>query len=291
MSILSDIPNDQPVLIAGPTASGKSALALEIAQTQGGIIINGDAIQVYDNWRVLTARPSQAEETQTPHALYGHVAYDSHYSAGQWLRDLAPLLLGARPIIVGGTGLYFGALTNGLANIPQISAKTRALADRILEDRGTIGLMDDLDPETLARIDTKNPVRVQRAWEVQQETGKGLAQWHKETPAPLLATQKCHAIVFDVETTWLNDRIERRFDQMLAAGALKEAARNLEHWDPKHLSSKAIGAPQLIAHLKGEMSLEEARLYATIATRQFAKRQRTWFRAKMRDWRPFRPAS
>lgn len=280
-----DIPAEMPVLIAGPTASGKSALALEIAETRGGVIVNADAIQVYDNWRVLTARPSPAEEARAPHRLYGHVAHDAAYSVGDWLREVAGILQGeARPIVVGGTGLYFTALTEGLAEIPATPSEVRAEATARLEAGGLAALLADLDDETLSRIDQMNPMRVQRAWEVQRATGRGIATWQDETPPPLLPPEACARLVVDAPKDWLNPRIERRFDQMLEAGALDEARANLPGWNPAHLSAKAIGAPELIAHLNGEISLAQAREAAIIGTRQFAKRQRTWFRARMKGW-------
>ncbi|KRS18313.1 tRNA (adenosine(37)-N6)-dimethylallyltransferase MiaA [Roseovarius indicus] len=280
-----DIPAEMPVLIAGPTASGKSALALEIAETRGGAIVNADAIQVYDNWRVLTARPSPAEEARAPHRLYGHVAHDATYSVGDWLRDVAGIFQGeARPIVVGGTGLYFTALTEGLAEIPATPSEVRAEATARLEAGGLAALLADLDDETLSRIDQMNPMRVQRAWEVQRATGRGIAAWQDDTPPPLLPPEACARLVVDAPKDWLNPRIERRFDQMLEAGALDEARANLPGWNPAHLSAKAIGAPELIAHLNGEISLAQAREAAIVGTRQFAKRQRTWFRARMRGW-------
>lgn len=290
MLTLSDISPDLPVLIAGPTASGKSALAMQIAETQGGVIINADAIQVYANWRILTARPSIEDEATLPHHLYGHVPGDADYSVGHWLRDLTPLLSGpTRPIIVGGTGLYFTALTQGLAEIPATPPEIRALADARIAEESHEPLLAELDPETRSRIDRLNPMRVQRAWEVQQTTGRGLAAWQDDTPPPLLPLDQVTPILFDVDKDWLNERIARRFDQMLELGALDEARANLPTWNPSQLSAKAIGAPELIAHLRGEMSLEDARETATIATRQFAKRQRTWFRSKMKTWAQYSP--
>ena len=196
-----------------------------------------------------------------------------------------PLLEGpARPIIIGGTGLYFSALTEGLAPIPPTPPDIRATADALLRDEGLGVLLRDLDPDIRARIDTRNPMRVQRAWEVQRATGRGLAAWQDETPPPALPLGDCTALLVEADREWLNTRIAQRFDAMLAAGALDEARANLPGWDPARPSSKAIGAPELIAHLQGRMTLDEAREAATIATRQFAKRQRTWFRARMRAW-------
>jgi len=289
MDLISQISPEQPVLIAGPTASGKSALALEIATRQGGVILNADAIQVFANWRVLTARPSAEDEAQAQHLLYGHIAGDAEYSVGHWLREVTPLLAGQRPIIVGGTGLYFTALTQGLANIPATPPEVRALADQRLLKEGREVLLAELDAETRAAIDTLNPMRVQRAWEVLHSTGKGIKAWQAETPPPLLPLAAAFPVLFDVDKDWLNTRIARRFDLMLDQGALDEAEANLPDWDPSHLSAKAIGAPELIAHLQGNLSLDQAREAATIATRQFAKRQRTWFRSKMKDWHAYRP--
>ncbi|WP_371223957.1 tRNA (adenosine(37)-N6)-dimethylallyltransferase MiaA [Roseovarius sp. 2305UL8-3] len=286
-----DIPTDRPVLIAGATASGKSALAMKIAAQGGGVIVNADAIQIYANWRVLTARPSAEDEATAPHHLFGHIAYDQPYSAGEWLRELAPLLGGPqRPIIVGGTGLYFAALTDGLAEIPQTPGDIRRKADAMLRDQGLDAMISALDPATRDKIDLQNPMRVQRAWEVKATTGRGLASWHADTPPPLLPLDHCMPILLDAGKDWLNSRIAARFDQMLASGALDEARANLCHWDPALPSAKAIGAPELIAHLHGDLTLDQAREKATIATRQFAKRQRTWFRARMGAWHRLDPA-
>jgi len=286
MDVINDIDPARTVLIAGPTASGKSALAMAIARTQGGVIVNADALQVYENWRILSARPDAADEAAVPHRLYGHIGPRQDYSAGHWLREVRELL-GERHrlIVTGGTGLYFTALTKGLADIPATPAVLRAEADRLRTDRGIDVLLDDIDATTRARIDTRNPMRVQRAWEVQQATGQGLAAWQDATPPPLLPLDACTALLVEAEKDWLNARIARRFDAMLCAGALDEVRANLAIWDPALPSMKAIGAPDLVAHLRGEITLDAAREAATIATRQYAKRQRTWFRARMRDWR------
>ncbi len=281
-----DLSPEMPVLIAGPTASGKSALALEIAAQQGGVIVNADASQVYDCWRVVTARPSVEEESQAPHLLYGHLPYDAPYSAGHWLREVAPLLTGPeRPIIVGGTGLYYAALTEGLADIPATPPEVRSAGNDLSLD----ALLDQLDPGTKARIDLKNRARVPRAWEVLTATGRPLADWQDDTPPPLLPISTCKALVFEAEKDWLTPRIERRFDLMLDMGALDEVARMKHLYDPALPAFKAIGVPELMAHLDGQLTLDEARDRATIATRQFAKRQRTWFKARMGHWQPIRP--
>ena len=211
--------------------------------------------------------------------------YDAEYSVGHWLRDVAPFLSGPeRPIIVGGTGLYFSALTEGLAEIPPTPAEVRAAGDAMTLQ----ALLGELDPQTTGRIDTLNRARVQRAWEVLTATGRPLADWQDDTPPPALPLADCHAIVMQSDKDWLNDRIERRFDLMLDGGALDEAKAMLPTWDPAHLSSKAIGAPELIAHLKGETTLIAAREKAIISSRQYAKRQRTWFRSRMKKWHTYK---
>jgi tRNA dimethylallyltransferase len=271
----------QPVLIAGPTASGKSALALHIAETQGGVIVNADALQVYAGWRILTARPSPADERRVPHALYGHIAPDQPYSAGQWLRDLRPWIAGPdRPIIVGGTGLNFSALTEGLADIPATSPEVRAKGDQLrLPD-----LVATLDPQTADRIDLRNRARVQRAWEVFHSTGRPLAQWQDDTPAPLLPLDSTLAIVVDAPPEWLTPRIGTRFDHMLDLGLLEEARGMKQGFDPAHPASKAIGAPEMMAYLDGDLPLHDLREAVVVQSRQYAKRQRTWFRKRMRRW-------
>ncbi|WP_424943398.1 tRNA (adenosine(37)-N6)-dimethylallyltransferase MiaA [Aliiroseovarius crassostreae] len=282
---LTTLPPDMPVLIAGATASGKSALALKIAETGGGVIVNADALQVFANWRIVTARPSPEEEARAKHLLYGHIPGDQAYSVGHWLRDVAPILQGPeRPIIVGGTGLNLTALTEGLADIPLTPPDVRAEGETRLAEGGLPALLADLDPDTVARIDQRNPARVARAWEVQRTTGRGLAAWQDDTPPPLLPLGSACALHLDADRDWLRDRIERRFDLMIAEGALNEARANLPDWDPKAPHAKAIGAPELIAHLKGEMTLDQARDRAIIASQQYAKRQRTWFRKRMTAW-------
>ena len=284
-SLLSTLGETRPVLIAGATASGKSALALQIAEQLGGVIVNADALQVYSGWRILTARPSANEESRASHALYGHVANHETYSVGDWLRDIGPILsAGKRPIIVGGTGLYFRALTEGLADIPPIPANIRAQSAGLLSQGGLQPMLEDLDDETRAQIDVQNPMRVARAWEVLQATGQSIRSWQARTPPPLLPLESCHALHLTSPVDWLNDRLKRRFDIMIAEGALEEARGNLEFWDSKWQSSQAIGAPELIAHLQGQFTLDEAKTRAVTASSQFAKRQRTWFRKRMVAW-------
>ncbi|WP_170475427.1 tRNA (adenosine(37)-N6)-dimethylallyltransferase MiaA [Ruegeria arenilitoris] len=281
---LPDLSDDKPVLIAGPTASGKSELALQIAECFGGVIVNADASQVYDCWRIISARPSEQDEIRARHALYGHIAFDQVYSTGHWLREVIPLLSrNTRPIIVGGTGLYFSALTEGMADIPTTPPSVRARADEMELHE----LIHGIETKTLQRLDANNRARVQRAWEVQVATGRSLREWQEETPPPALSPDNAVPIVFETDKAWLNERITRRFDQMVQMGALDEVAAMRGKYDPALPSFKAIGVPELMAHLDGLCSLEEATEKATVATRQFAKRQRTWFRARMKTWHRF----
>ena len=283
--LLPTVSRTAPVLIAGPTASGKSALALALARRDGRTIINADALQVYARWRILTARPSLAEEAHAEHRLYGHVGRDEIYSVGHWLREVAALLKGGVPVvIVGGTGLYFTALTEGLVDIPVTPPETRAQADMRMATDGIAGLLAELDPDTLARIDKANPARVQRAWEVMQTTQRGLADWQDATGPALVPLATAEALVLRPGVDWLNARIDQRFDTMMAQGALKEVATELPFWQPHQPSSRAIGAPELIGHLRSEVDLAAAIDAAKLASRQYAKRQRTWLRNRMKAW-------
>ncbi|MCT2540627.1 tRNA (adenosine(37)-N6)-dimethylallyltransferase MiaA [Sedimentimonas flavescens] len=286
---LPQIRSDAPVLIAGATASGKSALALEIARDGGGVIVNADALQIWSCWRVLSARPSVEDETSAPHVLYGHKQPGEDCSVGHWLREAQPLIAahragGPRPIIVGGTGLYLTALTEGLADIPATPPEVRAEADARRTREGHEAMLAELDPETRGRVDPLNPMRVQRAWEVMRATGRGLAAWQDDTPPPLLPLSDCVPLVIEADRDWLAERIDCRFDLMLEQGALDEVRAILPIWDREALWAKAIGAPELVDYLRGDCDLDEARARAQAASRQYAKRQRTWFRARMRDW-------
>ncbi|MFI0395263.1 tRNA (adenosine(37)-N6)-dimethylallyltransferase MiaA [Paracoccus jiaweipingae] len=277
---------DRHVLIAGPTASGKSALALAIARAQGGTIVNADALQVWSCWQVLTARPPAADLAAAPHALYGHVAPGAAYSVGDWLRQVAGLR--GRLIVAGGTGLYLTALTQGLAQIPPTPDAIRARADARLAAGGLAGMIAELDPATRDKTDLNNPVRVQRAWEVLTATGRGLAAWQAQTPPPLIAPDSAACLVLTSDRDWLADRIARRFDLMLEQGALAEVRALLPQWRPDAQWARAIGAPELVAHLHGQITLEQARDRAVIATRQYAKSQRIWFRNRMKHWQALR---
>jgi len=283
-----------PILIAGPTASGKSALALALAEQVDGCIINADALQVYACWQVLSARPDATELTRAPHDLYGHVACDAEYSTGHWLRDVASSLAqtkerGLRPIIIGGTGLYFSALTKGLAEIPPIDPTIRNEGNSLRENNSTAAMLDylrDNDPETLGQIDTLNPVRVQRAWEVYRSSGIGMAAWHRQTPPPLIAQDGATCLVLDADRDWLAGRIERRFETMLETGALDEvSAVEAAGWNSALPAMQAIGAREIRAYLQGDLARDQMIEQGCAASRQYAKRQRTWFRNRMKSWR------
>ena len=285
-NFINQISSETPILIAGQTASGKSQLALQIAEKTNRAIVNADAIQVYKNWRILTARPSIADEAMANHMLYGHIAAQLEYSVGHWLKDVQKILtVYANPIIVGGTGLYFFSLTNGLIEIPDIPAQIKVEAKNRIQSDGFESLIEEIDSKTLKKIDKNNPMRVQRAWEVMKATGRGLVSWHNETPKPILELKNCETILVDGNSSLINDRINTRFDQMLDNGLLEEAFKNFSTWDEKNPSSKAIGAKELMAFLNDDISMEQLKEKVLIATRQYAKRQRTWFRSKMKSWK------
>ncbi|WP_184150643.1 tRNA (adenosine(37)-N6)-dimethylallyltransferase MiaA [Amaricoccus macauensis] len=287
MEIMMNMDSLDPVLIAGPTASGKSELAIRLAERDGGCVINADASQVYACWRVLSARPDEEDLKRAPHRLFGHVAATRRYSTGDWRRAALDAIAvaqrdGLRPIVVGGTGLYFSALTDGLADIPSIPPEVRARSDAMLSD-GTAMMLAEIDPETRSRIDTANPMRVQRAWDVFTATGRGLAWWHAHAPASGIATSA--RIVVMPASPALERNIARRIDVMLAHGVLDEVRAFGELDASADLpAARAIGAAEFGRHLRGDASLDEARAATAIATRRFAKRQRTWLRGRMADW-------
>ena len=282
-----------PILLAGPTASGKSALAVALARRFGGAVVNADSQQVYREWRILTARPGPDEEAAVPHYLYGQVPLAADYSVGAWLADLRGALAdcadhGLRPVIAGGTGLYFKALTEGLAPIPPVPAETRARAEADLARLGRDGLharLSERDPATAAAIDADNPARILRAWEVLEATGTGLAEWQRRTEPPLLPLDRAIPLALTPPREVLNARADARLDAMVEQGVLDEVARVMGlGLDPRLPGMKAVGAPELMAHLRGELPLEEAVARAKAATRRYAKRQLTWIRNRMRGW-------
>ena len=285
-NFIDKISSEKPILIAGQTASGKSQLALQIAEKKDCVIVNADAIQVYKNWQILTARPSNAEESKVKHELYGHIPAEVEYSVGHWLGEVKKILSScSRPIIVGGTGLYFSALTKGLVDIPDIPAKIKVEANNRIQSNGFESLIEEIDLETIKKIDKNNPMRVQRAWEVMKATGRGLVSWHNQTPEPTLSLKNCEAILLDCDVPTINKRINNRFDQMLDNGLIDEALKNFSNWNETNPSSKAIGAKELMAFLNDDISMEQLKEEVVVATRQYAKRQRTWFRSKMKSWK------
>jgi tRNA dimethylallyltransferase len=284
---------NKAVLIAGPTASGKSALALELAQKAGGAVINTDSMQVYRDLRVLTARPSLAEEAAVPHRLYGCVDAAVNYSAGHYVRDAKEVLDevrrgGGLPIFIGGTGLYFKALTRGLSAVPPVPDEVREAVRLRLDRDGVEALHAELarrDAAAAARLNVRDRTRIARALEVIEATGRPLAEWHAETTPPLLPEGSYRALFIAPEREALYARIDARFDAMLADGALEEvtrlAARGL---DPLLPAMKAHGVPALIRHLRGEITREEAAMIGKADTRHYAKRQFTWFRHQLPEF-------
>lgn len=280
----------RPILIYGPTASGKSALGLKLAEHFNSAIVNADALQVYANWQILSARPSNEEIKQAPHHLYGHVDPDHSYSVGDWLSDIKSTLstIDQHVIIIGGTGLYLKALTQGLADIPKTPDAVRDAGNAMRTTYGASGFLkelESLDPDILTRIDKNNPMRLQRAWEVVKATGKALSAWQADTAPPIVPPETAHLICLTAPADWQRNRIDQRFDVMVEMGALAECEAELKRgWNPDLPASQAIGAAQLIAHIRGEISLDAAITLAKTATHQFAKRQRTWSKNQMKSW-------
>jgi tRNA dimethylallyltransferase len=283
----------QAVLIAGPTASGKSALALALAKELRGTIINADSMQVYRDLRIITARPTQAEEAYVPHRLYGHVDAAENYSTGRWCVDVSAALreaqaAGQLPIVVGGTGLYFKALTQGLAAIPPTPAEVRSRVRARAQVEGIAALHAELrarDPATAKRLMPGDRVRVTRALEVVLATGRSLSDWQREGMTPALEACSTARIFLDVDRRELYPRIDMRFDAMLAAGAPEEvSALRSRNLDPALPAMKAHGVPWLMRHLAGEIDLATAAEGAKRDTRRYTKRQMTWFRHQLPDW-------
>ena len=278
------------ILIAGPTASGKSALALELAAKLGGVIINADSMQVYRDLRIITARPTPDEEKRVPHRLYGHVDAAENYSVGRWFGEAAAALAdtfgqGRPAIMTGGTGLYFSTLTRGIAAVPPVPAEIRRVVRNRLTTEGVAALHQELskrDPATAARLKPGDRARITRALEVVLATGRSLTQWHEDNMPARLDLAAAAKVFLMPNRDELGLRIDARFDAMMAAGALEEvrafAARNL---DPNLPAMKAHGVPWLIRHLKGEIAMAEAVAQAKRDTRRYTKRQATWFRNQL----------
>jgi len=285
----------EAILIAGPTASGKSRLAIEIATLRNGVVINADSMQVYAELRAVTARPSAEDEARVPHRLYGYVPARTRYSVGQWLVDVAALLDEARghamlPILVGGTGLYFKALTEGLATIPPVPAEVRKALGIETGGADTASLharLGAVDPETAAVVRPSDRARILRALEVFEATGQSLAAWQRAAPAPpLVPPDGAERIVLAPDRALLHERIGARAERLVGDGALPEVqALAVLGLDPALPAMKAIGVRELISHRNGDVSLDEAIAAIKTETRRYAKRQMTWFRGQMADWR------
>ena len=281
------------VLIAGPTASGKSALALEIAQAAGGVVINTDSMQVYRDLRIITARPTPDEEACAPHRLYGHRDAAVNCSVGSWVEDAAAALVEARaanrlPIFVGGSGLYFKALLRGLADVPSVPPDIRDAIRARMERDGVETLHAELgrrDPASGENLKPRDRARVARALEVIEATGRSVLDWHRDGLPPLLSAENVTAVFLAPERKQLYARIDRRFSGMLGAGALNEVAALAERkLDPILPAMKAHGVPALIRHLRGDLTLEAAAEIGRADTRHYAKRQFTWFRHQLPEF-------
>jgi len=293
---------DEPfdaILITGPTASGKSALALRLAREHGGVVINADSMQVYDTLQVLTARPSLDEMEGIPHHLYGHVPANALYSTGEWLRDVTSLLhevkeQGLLPVIVGGTGLYFKALTGGLSDMPAIPPEIREGYRQRLLDEGSFDLYRELerrDPEMAATLMPTDGQRIVRALEVLEATGRSIRSFQSATGPMIVNPDRARKVVVLPERSVLHDRINRRFAGMMQTGAVDEVRALLALELPADSTAmKAIGVSQIAEMLAGRMPEDEVIEKAAAATRQYAKRQMTWFRNQMgEDWQRVSP--
>jgi tRNA dimethylallyltransferase len=281
------------VLIAGPTASGKSALALALAERFSGTVINADSMQVYRDFRILTARPTPEEEARVPHLLYGHVDASENYSVGRWTADAGKALMeaensGRLPIFVGGTGLYFKSLLKGLSDMPPVPAEVRARVRAEAKDVSTPVLHARLAQRDLRMASLLRPTdrqRVIRALEVFEATGRSLAEWQQSPGRPLIDPEDTLTVFLEIDRKLLWERIDSRFDRMLENGALDEVrALKARKLDPALPALKAHGAPALSRYLSGEISREEASTSGKTDTRRYAKRQETWFRHQMKDW-------
>jgi tRNA dimethylallyltransferase len=287
--------NAAPILIAGPTASGKSALALAVAEHVGGVIINADSMQVYRELRILSARPGADEEARVPHALYGFVPAAEAYSTGRFVKDAAAAIgearnEGRRPVIVGGTGLYFKALLEGLSPIPQIDDAIRNHWRAEAERRGAADLHRELmarDELMAARLAPGDTQRIVRALEVIEQTGKSLADWQRQPGTPIVEEAKTVRLLATLDRAELHTRADARFDRMIAEGALEEARALADlNLDPALPAMRAIGVRPLVSAARGETSLEAAAVAAKMETRQYVKRQETWLRRNMSSWMP-----
>ncbi|MCV9960963.1 tRNA (adenosine(37)-N6)-dimethylallyltransferase MiaA [Pararhizobium sp. BT-229] len=289
------------ILITGPTASGKSALAIDLAKRNNGVVINADSMQVYDTLHVLTARPLDEDMQGVPHHLYGHVPASRHYSTGEWFRDAAALLdvvrsEGRTPVFVGGTGLYFKALTGGLSDMPSVPADIRdTVRRRLLEDGAEAlhAILAQKDPETAGTLRPGDGQRIARALEIYEATGQSIRLFQARQGPVAIDPDKALKIVVLPERNVLRQRINRRFAQMLDGAAVEEVEALLAlDLKPEMPAMKAIGVPQITAMLAGMMTRAEVIETASAATRQYAKRQMTWFRNQLDEsWLRWDPQS
>ncbi|HUM07406.1 MAG TPA: tRNA (adenosine(37)-N6)-dimethylallyltransferase MiaA [Acidocella sp.] len=275
----SELRQRQALIIAGPTASGKSALALALAQRLGGTVINADAMQCYRELRIITARPSPEDEALAPHRLYGVRAAAEPANAAWWREAaLAEMAEAEFPILCGGTGMYFSSLVNGIADIPEPDPAAREEARRLIAEIGPEALHVKLDPETATKLKPGDSQRIARAYEVLLSTGKGLAFWQAQ-PTERLTGWRLKMILLDPPRAALREAIETRFDAMLEQGAMEEVRNFLAlGLDPALPLMRAHGVPELGAYLRGEIPLEDAKARAVLVTHQYTKRQGTWFR-------------
>jgi tRNA dimethylallyltransferase len=281
------------ILIAGPTASGKSAVALALAERLGGVVINADSMQVYRDLGILTARPTPADEARAPHALYGFVSGAEAYSAGRYAGDAARVLAEARaarrvPIFIGGTGLYFKVLLSGLSPVPAADPDVRSYwrAQAAARPAPELhALLGKRDPEMAARLMPSDRQRVVRALEVLESTGISLAHWQRTPGEPILREDETLRLLVAPDRAAHDDAIDRRFDLMMQAGALNEVRALLALGLSDELPiMRALGVRPLAAHLAGNLGGDEAVAAAKLETRQYAKRQMTWFRRNMIAW-------
>ncbi|ATN34810.1 tRNA (adenosine(37)-N6)-dimethylallyltransferase MiaA [Rhizobium sp. ACO-34A] len=300
--MMDNLGNDiDAILITGPTASGKSALALDFAKRFGGQVVNADSMQVYDVLRVLTARPSEEEMAGIAHHLYGHVPPGNTYSTGNWLREAGDLLsrLKARnvlPVIVGGTGLYFKALTGGLSDMPAVPDDIRTTLRGRLSAEGAEVLHRELaarDPAMAERLNPQDGQRIVRALEVLETTGQSISEFQGKAGPMLVDPARARKFVVLPDRALLHERINRRFAGMFEQGAVEEVEALLAlGLSPEMPAMKAIGVSQIAGMMKGELSREEVIELASTATRQYAKRQMTWFRNQMDEsWERIDPVT